>query len=83
MLHSPTFNEGILKERGTLIELFSNNSVLAQKVQLELHKLNTHLTYSLPNLIFDWKFERLRYKIIIILLSIVPIFLILLGVYYN
>lgn len=83
ILHSPTFDESVLKERGTLIDLFSNDPILRLKAQIAIHKLNKHLTYSIPNLIFDWELKRSKYRLTILFLSVIPVLSVILGLFYN
>lgn len=83
LLHSPVFDENVLKEREILISLFQNNIDLRLRTQIELWKLNKHLTYSIPNLIFDWALEPIKYRLFVFILSITPVLLVLLGMYYS
>lgn len=83
ILQNPSQNLQELIKRNRLIDLFYNLKDLREEVEYNLLKLNESLTYFIPNIIFDWKLKRSKYKYVILVLSILPVVSALLCVFYD
>jgi DNA mismatch repair ATPase MutS len=83
ILLTPTHDIDILKKRKKLIEVFSYNNDVRIKTEYQLANLNRYLGYTIPVILFDWEFKPLKNKLLIAALSILPIILIVLGMFVS
>jgi DNA mismatch repair ATPase MutS len=83
MLHHPIANKAELEERNAAIRFFQEQEGSRTSVQLELQRLNAHLSYSIPNIIFNWKLEAGTNKLLILALSLLPLFILGLCIWVS
>lgn len=83
MLQHPAHNQEELEARNVKINFFQHHEQSRLAAQLALHRLNEQLSYSLPNIIFNWKLEAGPNKRLVILLSTLPIVIIALCIWVS
>ena len=80
ILQRPLNNVQELEKRNTLSTFFLENEKVRQKLEAYLISLNKNLTYSIPNLIFTWELNSSKNRLLIWILSALPLVLIFLGI---
>lgn len=83
MLQHPIANQEKLDERNAAIQFFQEQEESRIAVQLELQRLNEQLSYSIPNIIFDWKLDAATNKLLVLVLSISPLFILGLSIWVS
>lgn len=83
ILHTPLYHSGPLERRNMLINFFQREKLGRLKAQLALSSLNEQLTYAIPNIIFDWKLGASPNKLLITVLSIMPVFILGLCIWVS
>jgi DNA mismatch repair ATPase MutS len=83
MLQHPIANKEKLDERNAAIQFFQEQEESRIAVQLELQGLNEQLSYSIPNIIFDWKLDTAANKLLVLVLSILPLFILGLSIWVS
>ena len=83
MLQHPIANKAKLEERNAAITFFQEQEESRTAVQLELQQLNGQLSYSIPNIIFNWKLDAATNKLLIIALSLLPLFILGLCIWVS
>jgi DNA mismatch repair ATPase MutS len=76
MLQHPIAAQEKLEARNTGINFFQNQEESRLAAQLVLMRLNEQLSYSIPNIIFNWKLEAGLNKWLLTLLSLLPLLII-------
>ncbi|GGC57792.1 hypothetical protein GCM10011387_09320 [Pedobacter quisquiliarum] len=83
MLHHPIANKAELEERNAAITFFQEQEESRLAVQMELQQLNRTLSYSISNIIFDWKLDAATNKLLILALSLLPLFILGLCIWVS
>ena len=83
MLQNPVADQGKLETRNAGINFFQQQQESRLAAQVELKQLNEQLTYSIPNIIFDWKLETGLNKWIVSALSLLPVIIIALCIWVS
>lgn len=83
MLRHPISNKGKLEERNAAITFFQEQVESRIAVQVELQRLNEQLSYSIPNIIFNWKLDVGINKLLILALSLLPLFVLGLCIWVS
>lgn len=83
MLNTPLYNKDELEARNDQIDFFQHENEKRLAVEVELSRLNEHLTYAIPNIIFDWKLAPSPNKVLVTVLSVLPIFILILSIWVS
>jgi hypothetical protein len=73
MIRNPTNDLSTLGKRNDIIDFFQKHNDVRTEVLILLVQLNKSLTYSIPNIIFNWKLSSTTNMFLIRILSIAPI----------
>ena len=83
ILQHPIKNQQELEIRNTGINFFEQQKESRLAAQIQLQRLNKQLSYSIPNIIFNWKLETGPNKWLVSTLSLLPIVIIALCIWVS